>query len=203
MLRLLKNRKALGTVVTTLIILVVSVLLASVVTYYAINVVSTRSQEESLHLTKQHIWNQPPATLGDASYSLSSLMVTNTGGRDVVIAKLSVRGQNCPWLDEVNGKFVVYRIITEPISADMSFVDTFTATPQAGDNTITIGGVEYEFTVAQTDLILPSGSIILIYIINPDSISASDIGLTVSMTLYSAQAMYHIETNVQAYPPVP
>jgi hypothetical protein len=200
MLRLLKNRKALGTVIATLIILVVSVLLASVVTYYAMNVVSTRSQEESLHLTKQHIWNQPPATLGDASYSLSSLMVTNTGGRDVVIDKLAVRGQNCPWLDEVNGKFVVYRIITDPISDDMSFDNAFTV---AGDNTVTIGGVEYEFTVAQTDLILPSGSTILIYIINPDSISVNDIGLTVSMTLFSAQAMYHIETNVQAYPPVP
>ena len=203
MLRLLKNRKALSTVVTTLIILVVSVLLASVVTYYAINVVSTRSQEESLHLTKQHIWNKPPATPNNVSYSLSSLMVTNTGGRDVVIDKLTVRGQNCPWLDEVNGKFVVYKIITEPISDDMSFVDTFTATPQAGDNTVTIGGVAYEFTVANTDLALPSGSTILIYIINPDSISVNDIGTTVSITLYSAQAMYHIETNVQAYPPIP
>ncbi len=54
--RLLKNRMALSTVVTTLIILVISVLLASVVTYFAINVVSTRVQEESLALTKQHIW---------------------------------------------------------------------------------------------------------------------------------------------------
>ena len=48
MIRLLKNRLALSTVVTTLIILVVSVLLASVLTYFAINVVSTRAQEESL-----------------------------------------------------------------------------------------------------------------------------------------------------------
>ena len=51
--RLLKNKYALSTVVTTLIILVISVLLASVVTYFAINVVSTRVQEESLALTKQ------------------------------------------------------------------------------------------------------------------------------------------------------
>ena len=56
MRKLLKNRLALSTVVTTLIILVVSVLLAGVVTYFAINVTSTRVQEESLALTKQHIW---------------------------------------------------------------------------------------------------------------------------------------------------
>ena len=49
--KLMKNQYALSTVVTTLIILVISVLLASVVTYFAINVVSTRVQEESLSLT--------------------------------------------------------------------------------------------------------------------------------------------------------
>ncbi len=56
MIRILKNRQALSTVVTTLIILVVSILLASVLTYFAINVVSTRVQEESLCVTNQHIW---------------------------------------------------------------------------------------------------------------------------------------------------
>lgn len=57
MRNILKNRTALSTVVTTLIILVVSVLLAGVVTYFAINVTSTRVQEESLQLTKQHVWH--------------------------------------------------------------------------------------------------------------------------------------------------
>jgi len=56
MSKLLRNRIALSTVVTTLIILVVSVLLATVVVYFATNVVSTRVQEENLHLTKQHVW---------------------------------------------------------------------------------------------------------------------------------------------------
>ena len=42
MIKLLRNRIALSTVVTTLIILVVSVLLATVVVYFATNVVSTR-----------------------------------------------------------------------------------------------------------------------------------------------------------------
>jgi uncharacterized membrane protein len=81
--KLLKNRYALSTVVTTLIILVISVLLASVVTYFAINVVSTRVQEESLHLTKQHIWHNSTAEAGSVAYSQASLMVINTGGRDI------------------------------------------------------------------------------------------------------------------------
>ena len=39
----------------------------------------------------------------------------------------------------------------------------------------------------------------VLYIINPDSITINDIGLTVSITLYTAQAMYYREANVQAY----
>jgi len=53
--KIMKNRLALSTVITTLIILVVSVLLAGVVTYFAINVVSTRVQQESLSVVDAHI----------------------------------------------------------------------------------------------------------------------------------------------------
>ena len=60
----MKNKYALSTVVTTLIILVISVLLASVVTYFAINVVSTRVQEESLSLSAAHIFLNPVAATG-------------------------------------------------------------------------------------------------------------------------------------------
>ncbi|HSV48845.1 MAG TPA: hypothetical protein VLH35_00890, partial [Candidatus Acidoferrales bacterium] len=67
--RALKSRLALSTVVTTLIILVISVLLASVVTYFAINVVSTRVQEESLALTKQHLYHNSTALPASASYA--------------------------------------------------------------------------------------------------------------------------------------
>jgi competence protein ComGC len=41
-MKMLRNRKALSTVITTLIILIVSVLLATVVTFYAINVTTIR-----------------------------------------------------------------------------------------------------------------------------------------------------------------
>ncbi len=92
MIRILKNRRALSTVVTTLIILVVSILLASVLTYFAINVVSTRVQEESLSVTNQHIW-----VAADGS-AVGAIMITNNGGRDVVINKITVRGQECTTL---------------------------------------------------------------------------------------------------------
>ena len=195
--KLLKNRWALSTVVTTLIILVISVLLASVVTYFAINVVSTRVQEESLHLTKQHIWHNSTAAPGSPSYALASLMVINTGGRDIVIDKIAVRGQECPWNDTTsdNKKFVVYSITNEPVPEDMPYVANFS---YLTTNNVKIGAKTHIFSVASNDLVLPSGYTMLIYIINPDSITINDIGLTVSITLYTAQAMYYREANVQA-----
>ncbi|MFB3890230.1 MAG: hypothetical protein ACE14S_12130 [Candidatus Bathyarchaeia archaeon] len=195
--KLLKNRYALSTVVTTLIILVISVLLASVVTYFAINVVSTRVQEESLHLTKQHIWHNSTATAGTESYSQASLMVINTGGRDIVIDKLAVRGQECDWNDTEteNDKFVLYSITNNPVQSDMTYIPNFNAT---GTNAVILGSTEYPFHVAGSDLVLRSGYTMLLYVVNPDSITINDIGLTVSITLYTAQAMYYREANVQA-----
>ena len=178
MRRILKNRLALSTVVTTLIILVISVLLAGVVSYFAINVTSTRVQEESVHITKHHVWHS------GSNRALASLMIINTGGRDLVIDKISVRGQECDWNSTTNDKFVNFCRTTNTISADLDYV--------------TIGGANYTFTVAEDDLILKSGWTMLIYIENPDSISINDIGLTVSIEIFTAQAMYYRESNVQA-----
>jgi len=78
-MKLLKSKKALSTVVTTLIILGISVLLATFVTFCAINVIITRVHEESLQITKLHVWCTKRAM------PTTTFMITNTGGRDVVM----------------------------------------------------------------------------------------------------------------------
>ena len=177
-----RNRLALSTVVTTLIILVVSVLLAGVVSYFAINVTSTRVQEESVHLSKQHVWHD------GSSVSQAAFMLINTGGRDLVIDKISVRGQESAWTS------VWYNATTASISDDLTFNSTLSGT--TGD--ILVGSTNYTFTQASDDITVRSGYTILVYIDSPDSISVNDIGLTVGMTVHTSQAMYYKETNVQA-----
>ncbi len=184
MIRLSKNRLALSTVVTTLIILVVSILLASVLTYFAVNVVSTRVQEESLHVSKQHIWVD-----ADGAATEAAIMVTNNGGRDVVISKISVRGQASDW----GNVFYENAATSEDLTPDLAYV----ATPVAGTSNLGLTDTAHPAT---TSLILPSGSTMVIYINNPDSIGLTDIGLTVSIGVYSAQAVYYSETNIQAAP---
>ncbi len=184
MLKLLRNRTALSTVVTTLIILVVSVLLATVVVYYATNVVSTRSQEEALHLTKQHVWYDTSLTAGQAA-----IMVINTGGRDVVLDKITCRGQESDWAD------VYYNITTDSIPVDLEYAAAFTG----GD--ITLGSTNYTLVAAATDITLKSGYTAIIYINSPDSISMNDIGLTVSLAMFTSNAVHNREANVEAVVP--
>jgi hypothetical protein len=184
MKNIMKNRWALSTVVTTLIILVVSVLLAGVVTYFAINVTSTRVQEESLHLTKQHIFDA--IANSTTLRSQASIMIINTGGRDVVLDKLTVRGQECSWSS------VYYTVTSSSVSSDMTFQSTL-----YDGVSITIDGAK-TFTKASTDLTLESGKTMLIYIDQPDSITINDIGLTAAITVFTSQAMYYKETNVES-----
>jgi hypothetical protein len=47
-------------------------------------------------------------------------------------------------------------------------------------------------------LTLASGGMLEIYIDNPTGVSINDIGTTIGITVFTAQAMYYQETNVQA-----
>jgi hypothetical protein len=184
----MKNRLALSTVVTTLIILVVSVLLAGVVTYFAINVTSTRVQEESLHLTKQHVWYNASGSVAQAA-----IMIINTGGRDVVLDKIAVRGQENDW----NGaeQNVSYLITSESISNDLTYISSVNGAEM--NTTLGLTG-SFKLSAATTDITLQSGKTLVLYISSPDSITVNDIGLTVALTVFTSQAMYYKEGNVES-----
>jgi len=183
--QLIKSRKALATVVTTLIILVVAVLLASVVVFYAINVTSTRVQEESLQIYRQHIWHN------GQGFAEGAFLVSNTGGRDVVMDKISVRGQECAWS-------TVYFSRMSPVeSGDLTYV-----TPNVDDTltglSVTIGATTYDFTPATGALILQSGHSMIVYFTNPGSVAVHDVGVTIGITVFTANAQYYKECNVEA-----
>ncbi|NWF86863.1 hypothetical protein HXY32_03535 [Candidatus Bathyarchaeota archaeon] len=184
-MNLLKNKKALSTVVTTLIILVVSVLLATVVTFYAINVTTTRVQEESIQVYKLHTWHD------GSTYAETAFLIINTGGRDLVIDKIAVRGQECAWTT------VWYNKTTDTIDNDLPYVTPTNSSYLA--SSVTIGGTPYTLIQGNSsDLILQSGDSMIVYILNPDHISVNDIGVTVGITIFTANAQYYKESNVEA-----
>jgi hypothetical protein len=184
---LLKNRYALATVITTLIILVVSILLAGVLTYFATNVVSTRVQQESLAITNAHIWVPATAAVGSVE---GALMITNTGGRDVVISQIQVLGQPCTnmyFLDTVQADDLNQALAYTPANTGPTL------------NTVAVGTFHNALATDPGSLVLPSGHTMVVYILSPASVSVNDIGITVGFTAFTAQAMYYKETNVQSY----
>jgi len=195
MKNILKNRLALSTVVTTLIILVVSVLLAGVVTYFAINVTSTRVQEESLSLEMLHVWCPQSATAITGQYpSEAAFVIINTGGRDVVINKITIRGQEAPWAQ-------VYSAVGS-VTSDLAYIPGATgAAATAAITTLSALVTGQTAAVATGDITLKSGDSMVVYVVGPDSITINDIGLTVGITVFTSQAMYYQEANVQAYTP--
>lgn len=182
---LLKSRRGLSTVVTTLIILVVSVLLATTVTFYAVNVTTTRVEEEHIQVYKLHTWHN------GSNFGETAFLIINTGGRDLVIDKINVRGQECAWTT------VFYNKTGDTINADLPWVPY--ATLADGQN-VTVGTTDYILSQGNTneDLILQSGDSMIVYILNPDHISVSDIGVTVGVTVFTANAQYYKESNVEA-----
>jgi hypothetical protein len=189
MRKILKNRLALSTVVTTLIILVVAVLLAGVVTYFAINVVSTRVQQQNLTISLQHIW------VDSAGTAEAGMLITNTGGRDVVLTAIQVRGIAATFS---GGDANVYVAVDTggTIPSSLSCLTSNELTTQA-DNPF--GGTG-SFGLSSGELILNSGVSIVVYILAPQGVTIRDVGTTIGITVFTAQAMYYQETNVQVAP---
>jgi hypothetical protein len=186
MSRIFKNKKALSTVVTTLIILVVSVLLATIVTFYAINITTNRVQQENMYMSKIHVWfNTTTPTWAEAAFVL-----VNTGGRDVVIDKITCRSQTSNWTN-----VYYYRNISLTVTQDL----TVTPTQLSGATySHTIQGSSRTLTQAADDITLKSGWTIVIYINSPDHIGQNDVGTPVEATVYTANAHWSQECHVEA-----
>jgi hypothetical protein len=170
----LKGKKGLSTVVTTLIILVVSVLLATVVTYYAINMTTTSVQEEDLQISNANIW-------ANSSIREAAFVIVNIGGRDALVGKIEVRGQDMNWSN------VFYK---RSASAP--------AEPTVMNLTKNPSGWGCANSTTTHPLDLQSGTYMTVYIRNPGTISVEDVGTTCSITVFSAQAEYKVEVNVES-----
>jgi len=71
--------------------LVASVLLAGVASYFALNVAGSRVQQEKLYMSNVAVWYE------NSNTSLDSLLVTNTGETDILLSKVTIKGQEITW----------------------------------------------------------------------------------------------------------
>jgi len=176
----MRKSKALSEVVSTLILLVVAVLLAAVATYYATNITMTRTENEQISFSKAHIWVNSTGAIG-------AFKLQNLGGKDILIDKIAVRGVEQAWAD-----VFIYRV-----PAGTSVTDDFTVCNYtAMTGTWSHGG--YSYSAVSADVPLVSGGELLVFIKDPDNVQVDDIGTAISMSVYTNNANYITEVNVES-----
>ena len=185
--RLLKSKRALGTPVANLIILVAAVLLATVVVAYAVNLTTSQVQKEKVYIATTHIWYL------NNTESVAAIGITNIGPTDIVLTQINIDGLQCQWNGTNN--YVAYCAINGTIPADLPLVEDISNT---GNTTITIGGQNYNFFVASEGLTIKSGWSVAFYIVVPNLISIYDLSTPVQMTINTAQGVYFTDTLVQS-----
>jgi len=175
------GRRALATVVTTLMLLVASILISGAAIYYATNLLSVRLQNEEVRLAKVEVWVNSTGAVG-------ALKIQNLGGRDILIDKIEVRGVEETW-----SNVYYYRV-----PDDTSITGSMNVTSYAnltGSN-VTIDGRSY--SQASDDLPMGSGKEMLLYIKGPDNVQLDDIGTTVSISVETSNSKYITECNVKS-----
>lgn len=186
MINLSEDRRGLSEVVSTLILLVVAVLLAAIVTYYATNITMTRTTTEDARVSKYHIWV-------NASGSIGAFKLQNLGGKDILIDKVVIRGVSCAWAD-----VAYYRVQEGVDDVTGDFVLTYNETDGAFNATMVGIPAASWTTSGDSDIPMRSGETILFSVADPTNIGLDDIGTPISITVFTNNAQWIIETNVES-----
>lgn len=184
--RLFRNKRGLGTPVSSLIILMAAVILSTVVVLFATNVITSQVQKEKLYITTSHVWYINSTT------SIATIGIYNTGSTDIIITRLNVKGLQSDWNGTDN--YIVYCKIDGTIPGDLPLVTNLSNT---ADTTVDIGNQPYDFTVASEGLTIKSGQSIAFYAVVPNRVSIYDLSTPLTMVISTTQGVYFTQTLVQ------
>ena len=177
----MQRRKGLNQVISTLILLVVTMLIALIVTYYSTNVTTSRTQVEDIAFSKLHVWI-------NSTGAVAAFKLQNLGGRDILIDKFTVRGVEESWSD-----IYYYRVpYRTSIDGDMNV----TSYSYLSGASVTIDSKVFNQSTADISLI--SGGELLVYIKGPDNVQMADLGKAISITALTNNAQYITECNAES-----
>jgi flagellin-like protein len=191
MQKLTRNRKGLSEVITTLIILVVAVLLTGVVTYYATNVTMVRTTQEEVRVRKPHIWVE------EGGNAYAAILIQNTGGRDILVDKLLIRGVEAPWTGDPTVVVQYYKVqIGDDVGADFAVMKNASDVYFGQIGSVPVNASFWTNTTG--DMPLKSSNSLLLFVKNPPNIALYDVGTTISMAVYTTNAQWIVETVVES-----
>src|SRR5713226_6615630 len=89
-----KNRKAISTVLTTMIILVASLVLGTGVVLYGTSLFQTNASQEATTVTGTQVWVD---STGSSGWAWGAADVRNSGDKLLSIDQILIRGQQVPY----------------------------------------------------------------------------------------------------------
>ncbi len=112
-LRFVHRRRAISTVLTTIIILVASVVLASGVVLYGTSLFQTSTQQEAISIAGVKAWVHATETDG---LSWGAFAVRNSGDKILSVNKISIRGTDVPFTQWFPDTTVTSNILQQPMN---------------------------------------------------------------------------------------
>ncbi len=176
-----RETRGLSETVSVLILLVVAVLLASVTTYYATNIMLTRTKGEKAQISKERVWVK-------GSGAVAAFKIQNLGGRDLLVNGIGVRGVELEW-----SNVYYYRV---PTGTSVTGELNRTSYASLIGSGVTIDSTTYNRSSSDLSLIT-SGSIIF-YVKGPGNVQTDDVGTTIDLSIYTNNAQYITECNVES-----
>ena len=178
------DKKALSTVITTLIILVASVILAVSVGTFGAGIFQTSTQTESLTVANKQLFVETGTGLTN---NTGAFLLTNTGEATTTIAEISIRGTALPMSAVYLYRMASGEVLSGSLGVPGADITTGTATYSI-DTTLTTGTVAKTYDRADTSFSVSPRESVVIYLANPD-IASTDIGGQVTITVVASRAV--------------
>lgn len=155
--KIIKCRSGLGIAIIALILLVISILLALITMLYAMTIIDNTPPQERLLVHKHHLWYNSTGGWFELGFA-----VTNNGGTDVFIEKITVRGQPCTW-----EKTYYWKTTTVGVSVELNVTTSELPDTQYADLSSIFKYGDGNFTRVSNGATLQSGWTIVFYIKDP------------------------------------
>lgn len=188
---IIRSRKGLTEVVTVLILVAFSVLLALTAIVYTNGVTRARMRstaQEDVRFHKEHAWVDTMANGTDRA--VVAFKLHNLGGKSISLQTIDIRGSEMDWVD------VYYHVINRTSEATLLYRELyyFDWASLVGSN-VTIDG--YNYSRATGNVWVNSGDITIIYVRVPPIIYKDNIGQPITLAVSTVNANYITEIVVE------
>lgn len=168
----LKQRRGIGNVITTLIILIASVVLGAGVVLFGGSMFETNAKQVSMQITNSHVWASASGP------SIAAFVVQNTGDTPLTIEKITLRGQAVP-MDSW------YYNNSAAVASPQNIMTELRYDASPGSVNVDGNPGEEQFTQATGALTLHQGQAMFLYLENPANISMMDAGFDISLGVHA------------------